>query len=699
MVTRSRNIPDTVEQPQSSVEKPSFFSLLKAFHDNTKLYFSLLGLIMAVVAVPFLMLSKWEIPLLIAVIVCIMPLLLILLWLVPAWREKQHAKIARKFGISGEVKDTEYFRLTPYETASDFRRADKVHGAIYKWLIENPTPLLYLSGVSGSGKSSIISGWVLPQMISMGIPTQVINVRVVGNPISAITEALLKPGAIWDRPPSNGEQNLYPLLEKAARRVANQKLLLVLDQFEEFLILADEDQRASFTALLRALGEHPVPRLQVLMILRSDYRPLLDKLELPEFPHDRKEVPPFFERDAMDFLHASGLQISDALKNDIIEEAREVEQTPGLIRPITVNLFGLVLRRFQKLPKNYQKGTLLRSHLRALIQRREIREFAPKILRCMITANGTKVPVTCADIARVVGLDRYQVRGCLVQLADAGVVRELDRAHAKWEMAHDFIAGLYHQILAGWRESAWRRARPWFIGGGIGLWCVSLLVLPGIIGIFKENQNERALIQLGFSRQSCTQIAGSTPEPDCMAWSASGVDNKAVVAAVPYLAQLKKTRSLTIDGGSFQRVDVLKSLAMLQTLVLSSTQIHSVDALKGLAALQTLNLSGPNIQNIDGLKGLAALQTLYLSGTHIQNIDALKGLAALKTLDLSGTHIQNIDALKGLAALQTLDLRYSNIQNIDALKGLAALQTLYLSGTPVVNVDALKGLKGLQIIR
>ncbi|MEX3932162.1 hypothetical protein AB4Y32_10185 [Paraburkholderia phymatum] len=467
--------------PPPRGKNPSFLSILKAVYRATKLYIALLVTFAGVPIVVIREATSFGVPEWLAYIFSAIPALLISLWLVPAWREQRNKRIATERGIHGQIKDPEYFRLTPYDSAADFRRADNVHEKVYEWLMGNPAPLLYLSGASGSGKSSIISAWVVPKLAREGVLTQVVSARIVGNPISAVTQALLKPGVIWERPPTGGNESLRDMLERAGRRIDTKKLLLVLDQFEEFLILADDAQRDAFTALLHSLAERPVRNLQVLMILRSDYRALLDTLGLPEIEKDRKEVPAFLERDAMTFLRNSGLTVSPILETEIREEAREVEQTPGLIRPVTINLFGMVVGRFEALPKNYRRGTLLRSYLRDLIERKDIRDFAPSILRCMMTGNGTKQPVSCADIARTVGLSPAQVRGHLVPLASEGIVRELDPKQGKWEIAHDFIAGLYHQILAGWRVSAWRRARPWVIGGGTIIWLVGIFAAPFLI--------------------------------------------------------------------------------------------------------------------------------------------------------------------------------------------------------------------------
>ncbi|MFL9864028.1 hypothetical protein PQR67_07610, partial [Paraburkholderia fungorum] len=132
----------------------SFLSLLKASHEATKLYVSLLGLLAAVPIAARLLDERLNIhDLRISYAVCLVPALLILGWLVPKWREQLNRRRTIDLGIHGQVRDPEYFRLTPYDAASDFRRADHAHEKVYAWLVGNPAPLLYLSGASGSGKS------------------------------------------------------------------------------------------------------------------------------------------------------------------------------------------------------------------------------------------------------------------------------------------------------------------------------------------------------------------------------------------------------------------------------------------------------------------------------------------------------------------------------------------------------------------
>jgi hypothetical protein len=57
--------------------------------------------------------------------------------------------------------------------------------------------------------------------------------------------------------------------------------MLVIDQFEEFLILHDEAGRIGLAALLNDLAKNPIGGLRLLLVFRSDYRALVYKLSLP----------------------------------------------------------------------------------------------------------------------------------------------------------------------------------------------------------------------------------------------------------------------------------------------------------------------------------------------------------------------------------------------------------------------------------
>ncbi|SDH78343.1 Leucine Rich repeat-containing protein [Paraburkholderia steynii] len=710
-------------------KKRTFLSTLQAVYKATKLYIALLVAFAGIPAVVAKLTIAWGLPWPIGLIASIIPAALISLWMVPVWLEQHHKNAAAKWGIAGVLKYPEYFRLTSYELGATFHRADNFHEAVYRWLRDNPAPLLYLCGVSGSGKSSILAAWVLPKLAEEHVPLCVISVRIVDDPISAIITALTVPGLIWKQPPTNEVHTLDELMMKAARQVAPKKLLLILDQFEEFLILTEEAQRGAFTRLLRALAERPINNVQVLMVLRSDYRPLLATLRLPECQNGTKEVPPFFERDAMAFLRASGLKINKDRENEIRDEAREVEQTPGLIRPITVNLFGLVLRSFEVLPKEFRRGTLLRSYLRSLLLEPNLRTVAPRILRCMITSNGTKYPITESEIANSTSLNDNQVRGYLLQLASKGIVRELNNMQGTWEVAHDFIASLYDRILVGMHVSTWNRVRPWVISCGLILWFGSILTLPALFRGWQDSHDRLVLGEGGFINTPC--LLDHQYDGRCFAWERfasdaarldkySSLDSSLNLSLYAPSFERLRVRELELKDAPVDKIEALSGLTYLEVLDLTNTKVTSISTLKnmpnlrvlrlrrtplskigimtGLKHLEMLDLGFTEIQDIQGLSTLTSLRTLDLEKTKITKIEALESLKNLENLNLAECHIKEISALNGMNHLERLSLADSNVSDLTPLRKLKNLSQLQLIGTPVKDVNALSQLPSLKLL-
>src|SRR5947209_2304366 len=90
--------------------------------------------------------------------------------------------------------------------------------------------------------------------------------------------------------------------------------------FEEFVILHEETQRQAFEQLLASLVENPIGGLTLLIVLRSDYVEVLEKLALPKLVQDTnwKAVPPFTEPAARGFLRGSGLNIDDVVEREVL---------------------------------------------------------------------------------------------------------------------------------------------------------------------------------------------------------------------------------------------------------------------------------------------------------------------------------------------------------------------------------------------
>jgi len=164
----------------------------------------------------------------------------------------------------------------------------------------------------------------------------------------------------------------------------------------------------------------------------------------------------------------------------IFQEMGEIEQTRDPFRPITLNMVGLVLDRFSlgervRLPTYGEAGGFVSAYLRSCLARADVRDYAPTILGRMITRAGTKEPKTVGQVAEETGRSPDLVRGCLLQLAGHGLVRQVDAPQDLWEISHDFVAHLLNRLVSQWREALWERIRLWLPAGALTLWAITAL--------------------------------------------------------------------------------------------------------------------------------------------------------------------------------------------------------------------------------
>jgi hypothetical protein len=275
------------------------------------------------------------------------------------------------------------------------------------------------------------------------------------------------------------------ILEKASRHLSQEHLLLVFDQFEEFLLIGEQNPERvkTLAELLESLQQDRIDRVFILLVVRSDYlvrlQELLRKAKLPPLrQHENwQEVTAFSERHARDFLDKSGLQLGPSLTDDVFREIDRIEGTQGLVRPITLNMVGLVLDRHaisreQSLPARRIRGGLVLDYLSSCIGRSEVRDHARHVLRHMITPEATKRPRSLSELAGETEFPEPVVNGCLTLMEKDGLVRLVDESKNVWEISHDFVARLLATVLArpGWLQVV----RPWLTPAALAIWVASL---------------------------------------------------------------------------------------------------------------------------------------------------------------------------------------------------------------------------------
>ncbi len=142
--------------------------------------------------------------------------------------------------------------------------------------------LIALVGPSGSGKSSVVAAGLIPRLRAgaiLGSDRWTIAQIIPGaNPRDQVAAALRGPGR------STGTEEGTPVesegrpMPAPGRATPGDRLLLVIDQFEDLFSVADEQERRRFLLELTDGIKSPDRKLTVLLTLRADFydRPLLD---------------------------------------------------------------------------------------------------------------------------------------------------------------------------------------------------------------------------------------------------------------------------------------------------------------------------------------------------------------------------------------------------------------------------------------
>lgn len=679
-----------------------------------------------------------------AALVLLLPILALTFQTIPTLIELRKRKKLSE--ITGQLKSG-YFRLSPRSEEASFTRTDGKHQEVLKWLAERKSPVLYLTGLSGSGKSSLLTAWVFPNLIRNS-DTLVVSLRGYQEPIAVLEQELQKPNVIWQKPPSE-VLDIRTLLDRAARHIRPRRLLIVLDQFEEFVILHDRAKQQNLEQLLSSLCEHPIEGITFLLVLRNDYIGLIENLDLPPLLQENnwKEVPPFTEAAAREFLQSSGLQVADELLTDILREAAEIEGTKGLIRPVTINLCGLVLGRFNTgLPRQFKVGNLIRGFVRESIFLPKIREIAPRLIPLLTTNYVTKKPRTVSELAHETGFQPGEIRGCLWVLgqSDRAIVRPLDADQQTWEISHDFLVPLLDSITARWTISLWRRFRPW-----LPWLAATMLTVGAVVGSAWKKHPVVELDELGWQIQRgdfalSLSFEGDPPPESFRALKRIGerlhvslrntstvaqlrdvtslvslyiADNK--IHNLSFLEDLKHLENLDISGNPVSDLTPLSNLKALTALTASRTLINDLSPLKNLPSLTYLDITSTQVTDFSPLSGLPNLEKLKLESglltdlspladlhnlqslllwgcENLSDISAIKRLNKLTVLDLSSTHVTDLAPLSGLVNLSDLDLISSYVKDLTPLKTLKNLKRLSLARTRVTDISPLQDLTNLS---
>lgn len=636
--------------------------------------------------------------------------------------------------------DQNYFTTSP-RTDDKYQFFSSGYEQYVEWLMHPKSSILYLTGPSGSGKSSLINAYIAPQLEKRNPPkTNVYLLRSYHDPLKELYEALkIEENTNTDI----NEETVFEVISKAGKMLSpGEQILIVLDQFEEFFLLRNRPEeliqdgeelqdKVSLIKFFHRFMKDPPKGVYILLSYRDDFQQLIDQLELPARTENVnfKQVKLLTIGQASAFLkNCPGLEIPEQQIDRILKEATTID-SPITLRPIVLNLLGIILQRMvgqHALPK--KEGTLIRQYILNCLGK-ELKEERAAVLKTMLTDFNTARPRTIQELCKNSGLTISQLDNQMIVLHQHGLVRCLDIAETsqgkrKWQIAHDFVALQLEKVVHGVGKTFWQKSKKWVAPA----LTIMLLFFSTFYFNFIDNRKKNKAIDrinkagLLWNRQT-KSISGNNIKlsdslflvvlPDIVVLQpdsleiiyAQGEEQNQKISNLQVINKVKSLENVRIvNNNRITDLNGIEDLTELTHLEISECGgLQNVNGLKGLPALTDLNLSSCwSLQNLNGLNGLSALTNLNLSSCkHLEKVDGLKNLPALKNLNLSRCEeLKNVDGLNGLPALVELNLAGCIIlKNVDGLNGLSSLAELKLdSCIHLENADGLNGLKELTVL-
>ena len=240
-------------------------------------------------------------------------------------------------------KTSPFQNINPYKGLRPFTASDtRFFFGREKLIDELATSLqtvrfLAVIGASGSGKSSVVMAGVLPRLRDLPA-TQgwvYLDPLVPGNrPVESLANLLADPLAVsahtvredLNNPDGRG---LLLLVERIARHQNSERVVLIIDQFEEvFTLTESEDERRQWIDLLVNATTDPRSVLTVILTMRADFydRPmqypalakLVESQSRSVLPMDAGDLRAAIEKPAA----LVGLGFEDGLVGDVLFEVR-----------------------------------------------------------------------------------------------------------------------------------------------------------------------------------------------------------------------------------------------------------------------------------------------------------------------------------------------------------------------------------------
>lgn len=373
--------------------------------------------------------------------------------------------------------------------------------------------LTLLYSKSGLGKSSILRALVIPALEDEQARVVYFDAWSGEDPIPALKSVLTRLATDLGIPDAGAGSPSLAELVLLISSFDHRTLILILDQFEEFLVHQQgiDQLRAELAELVRAekldvrllislrqefLAAMEPFRQNILNLFQSTY--LLE-------PLDEKAVRKAIEEPAQQFGKNYGPGLLNRLLEDLKQTSSRQAHLPSTNSGARIELpmLQLVCDEIWKAVRKQNGSTITSALYRQLggvgkILKSYIHRVMPRGLRAgyftarllvpLAPPSGLKISYSADDLASITGLDEARIRRELKRLARMRILRTRKfQQSERFELYHDSFI----KIMAPWRDRILARVR-WLRRGGWGLavFCAVVLVCLGWFQVQGKKQIE-----------------------------------------------------------------------------------------------------------------------------------------------------------------------------------------------------------------
>ena len=316
--------------------------------------------------------------------------------------------------------------------------------------------LVVLTGASGTGKTSLLLAGVQPRLADES--WQMVHARPLGDPFAALQHALYPLSG--DLPTETSLRDLV----LAAEVAIDQRLVIALDQFEEFFLRLGPEAQNAFMAQLAPCLSDPEIDTRFVLSLRDDFFLRLGAFEeqIPGIFHNVFVLHRLRREQALEAvmkpLKQVEIELEPGLAERIVGDLDEQGIDPPQLQIVCDRLYDDMLtrgsRRITVADYDHLGGVeqLLPAYLSDVLARLP---QAKPVLEALVGDEGLKALRSLAEIEGRVGDEVGNLPTVLEKLVAARLVRSVkEDEEPHYELVHDVLAAtIWEWLSEGAREA------------------------------------------------------------------------------------------------------------------------------------------------------------------------------------------------------------------------------------------------------